>query len=100
MTVDEVMEMSIHEFRYWQASEVLDGPLGGARLDHMAALIAKVFADVMSGEQNPLRNFLYEWDLEEEIEKRTEQLQAEFAENAADFDVPDEDDEEVDGDGD
>ena len=87
--------MSVHEFRYWQAFEALEGPLGGARLDHMAALIAKVFADVMSGEQNQLQNFLYQWDQEEEIQKRTDDLQAEFSENAAQFDVPDEDDEEV-----
>lgn len=102
MTVAEVMDMSIDEFRDWQVYEALEGPLGSDRLDLIAARICKTLVDVMVGTGHAtLEDFIPEYGLPEEVqERRVAQLESEFVENAALFDVPDEDDEEVVGDGD
>lgn len=100
MTVTEMMDrMTVREFRYWQAVEVLDGPLGGNRMDYLVAMICKTLADVMTGEGTDLQNFLFEWDTEAEVQKRAEHLESQLAEDndGESFDIPDEDDEEVDG---
>lgn len=94
--------MSVREFQYWQVVEALEGPFGGDRLDAIAARICKTLVDVMAGDGHAtLEDFIPEYGLSEEVqERRLAQLESEFSENAELFDVPDEDDEEVDGDGD
>ena len=90
--------MSVHEFRDWQVFEAIEGPLGGDRLDAIAARLCKTLVDVFAGPGHcTLEDFMPEYGLEDEVQDRLDQLQAEFSENAASFDVPDEDDEEVDG---
>lgn len=62
--------MSAREFMEWRAYEKLDGPLGGERLDYLAAMLAQRITAMlqMGGKPPTIKQFIPKWDREEIIE--------------------------------
>jgi len=59
--------MSAREFTEWRAYEHLDGPIGGERLDYLAAMLAQRITSMlqMGGKQPTVKQFIPKWDREE-----------------------------------
>ncbi|WP_052336699.1 phage tail assembly protein T [Nocardioides alkalitolerans] len=66
MTVREMLDrLTSYELAEWAAYEKVSGPLGPARLDQLAALIASTIANVNRGKNkapHKLSSFVPKWD--------------------------------------
>ena len=62
--------MSGREFTEWRAYEHLDGPIGGERLDYLAAMLAQRITEMLqtSGKRPAIKQFIPKWDRTEIIE--------------------------------
>lgn len=85
MPVSELLErVSSRELTEWQAYEVVTGPIGPARGDVQAAIVAATVANSNRGKGKPLTpaDFVPEWD-REPTQTVEEQLAIAYALNAA-----------------
>ena len=66
MTVGELLHrISARELREWQAFERIYGPVGPARDDHLAALIAAQVASTFANKAANVADFMPPWDVRE-----------------------------------